>query len=405
VCFEQALGVLQSLPEQHDTRVQAIDLRLALRSARMPSGDLGGILVLLREAETLALTLNDPRRLGQVCRFLASHFYFMGMHAHAIASAQRALALATAGGDVVLHALANQYLGIAYQAQGAYHQASACFRQTVASLDGEGRHERFGQVFLPAVVSRAWLASCQAELGRFTEGTALGDEGLQIAEAVDHPGSCMIASWGRGLLALRHGDLPRALPLLERAIGVCQDVVFQIYAPLMTPALGAAYAWSGRVADAILLLTQALEQATGRNLEGLQALCCLSLGEAQMLAGHLEEAHALTESALALAREHQERGNEAYALSLLGDIAARREPPEREQAEAHDQQALALAEELGMRPLQAHGHRGLGTLYATIGQREQARAALSMAVEMYQSMEMTFWLPETEAALAQVEGR
>jgi len=63
-----------------------------------------------------------------------------------------------------------------------------------------------------------------------------------------------------------------------------------------------------------------------------------------------------------------------------------------------------LAEELGMRPLQAHCHRGLGTLYATIGQREQARTALSAAVELYQAMAMTFWLPETEVALAQAEG-
>ena len=58
-----------------------------------------------------------------------------------------------------------------------------------------------------------------------------------------------------------------------------------------------------------------------------------------------------------------------------------------------------------MRPLQAHCHRGLGTLYATIGQQEQARTALSTAVEMYRDMAMTFWLPETEAALTQVEGR
>ena len=94
-----------------------------------------------------------------------------------------------------------------------------------------------------------------------------------------------------------------------------------------------------------------------------------------MLAGRLEEAHALAERALALAREHQERGNQAYALRLLGEIAARRDPPESEQAAAHYQQALALADELGMRPLQAHCHRGLGTLYATIGQREQARTA------------------------------
>ena len=122
-----------------------------------------------------------------------------------------------------------------------------------------------------------------------------------------------------------------------------------------------------------------------------------------MLAGHLEEAHALAERALALVREREERGNEAYALHLLGDITAHRDPPESEQAEAHYRQALALAEELGMRPLMAHCHRGLGTLYATIDQREQARTALSTAIEMYQSMEMTFWLLQTETALAQVE--
>ena len=124
-----------------------------------------------------------------------------------------------------------------------------------------------------------------------------------------------------------------------------------------------------------------------------------------MLAGHLDEAHALAERALALARGHQERGHETYALHLLGDIAARREPPEREEAEAHYRQALALADELGMRPLVAHCHRGLGTLYAATGQREQARTALSTAIEMYRDMDMAFWLPETEAALMQVEGR
>ena len=79
--------------------------------------------------------------------------------------------------------------------------------------------------------------------------------------------------------------------------------------------------------------------------------------------------------------------------------------PRSEQAEAHYRQALALAEELGMRPLQAHCHRGLGTLYAKIGRREQARAELSTAIELYRAMDMTFWLPQAEAALAQVEGR
>jgi hypothetical protein len=76
-------------------------------------------------------------------------------------------------------------------------------------------------------------------------------------------------------------------------------------------------------------------------------------------------------------------------------------PPEMEKAEASYRQALALAEELGMRPLQAHCHRGLGTLYGRVGRVQRARAELSTAIALYRAMEMTFWLPQAEAALAQ----
>jgi tetratricopeptide (TPR) repeat protein len=115
------------------------------------------------------------------------------------------------------------------------------------------------------------------------------------------------------------------------------------------------------------------------------------------------EASPLAQRALAHSRDHQEQGYQAQALWLLGEVVAHHDPSEVEPAEAHYRQALALAEELGMRPLQAHCHRGLGTLYAETGQREPARAALTTAIALYRAMEMTFWLPQTEAALAQVE--
>jgi class 3 adenylate cyclase/tetratricopeptide (TPR) repeat protein len=403
--FEQALSALPHLPEQRDTREQAIDLRLALRSALQPSGALGRILEVLREADTLATALDDPRRLGQVSLFLSLYFYFMGVYDQAIAAAQRALALATMGGEVVLQALANLYLGRAYQAQGDYRQAIDCLGQTVAFFEGVQRRERFGQIFLPAVHSRAYLARCHAELGTFPQGMALGEEGLSIAEAVAHPGSMMVASWGIGLLSLRQGDLHRALPRLERAMGLCQDADLPFYFPRMAAALGGVYTLGGRVTDAVPLLTQAMEQTIAKEMGGFQVLCHLSLGEAHLLGGCLEEAHALAEHTLALTRAHQERGHQAYALRLLGDIAARREPPAVEPAEAHYHQALALAEELRMRPLVAHCHRGLGMLYAMLGRQEQARHELSTAIELYRTMAMTFWLPQAEAALAQVDAR
>jgi tetratricopeptide (TPR) repeat protein len=181
---------------------------------------------------------------------------------------------------------------------------------------------------------------------------------------------------------------------------LCQDMDRPAFFPLMAAALGATYTLAGRSADAVLLLTQALEQTMATEVADNQTLCSLTLGEAQMLAGRLEEAQALAEGALLLARAHQERGNEAYSLYLLGELAVRRKPPDCALAADHYQQALVLAEELGMRPLQAHCHRGLGTLYRRTGRGAQARAALAIAITLYRAMDMTFWLPPANAALA-----
>ena len=153
------------------------------------------------------------------------------------------------------------------------------------------------------------------------------------------------------------------------------------------------------------LLEEAREQAITRKILFGHTVAVVHLSVAYLRAGRMDEATEVALQAIHLARDYKERGNEAYALRLLGDIVAHRQPPEVEPAETHYRQALALAEELGMRPLQAHCHRSLGTLYAAIGQREQARAELSTAMELYRTMEMTFWLPQTEAALTQVEGQ
>jgi tetratricopeptide (TPR) repeat protein len=236
----------------------------------------------------------------------------------------------------------------------------------------------------------------------FAEGRLLGDEGLRIAEAVGHPASRMYASFGIGLLAVRQGDLAKALPLLEQAVGLCQGTDLPFFFPRAAGSLGAAYILGGRIAEAVPLLTQAMEQTMATEIGGFQAFCSLPLSEAQLLAGRPEDAHALAERALTLARAHQERGNEAYALRLLGQIVAQLHPPEIELAGANYQQALALADELGMCPLVAHCHLDLGNLSLGMGQREQARAELSTAIDLYRSMEMTFWLPQAESALAEV---
>jgi tetratricopeptide (TPR) repeat protein len=243
-----------------------------------------------------------------------------------------------------------------------------------------------------------------SEVGAFAEGIATAEEGVRIAEAVDHPLSRIAASVGVGFVSFRKGDLHQAVPVLERGLALSQSVNLPVW-PMISSSLGAAYALSGRVADALPLLGQAVEYADIVQLIANQALWLTHLSEAYWLGGRLEDANTRAEQALAFACGHKGRSHQAYALRLLGDISVHREPPESALAEAHYRQALTLAEELGMRPLQAHCHRGLGTLYAMTGQREQARTEFFMAIELYRSMEMTFWLPEAETALAQAEGR
>ena len=307
-------------------------------------------LAVLREAQALAEALDDPRRLGQIAVFLSVHFHFSGAYAQAIAAAERALALATAGGEVVLQALAHHYLGFAYWAQGDYRRALDCCGATVVALDGPRRYEHFGFGVPPAVGSHALLAWCHAELGLFAEGRACGEAGLQIAETVARRASLRWACWGMGVLCLRQGDLPRALPLLERAVALCEDTNVT-YFPLLASALSAAYTMAGRRADAVPLLTRAMAQTTATHPVDFPVLRPLALGEAQLLAGHLAEASTLVAQALTRAHAHQERGHQAYALCLLGAIAARRDPPDGEAVVAYYRPALTLADELGMRPL------------------------------------------------------
>ena len=123
------------------------------------------------------------------------------------------------------------------------------------------------------------------------------------------------------------------------------------------------------------------------------------LSEAYLLAGRLRDAVPAAQQALTLARAHRERGHEAYALRLLGKIASHRDPAEVEKAETHYRQALALATELGMRPLVAHCHLGLGKLYRRTGKGQQALEHLTTATTMHREMDMRFWLEQAEAEM------
>jgi class 3 adenylate cyclase/tetratricopeptide (TPR) repeat protein len=395
VCLEQALSALHHLPESDTTHEQAIDVRLTLRTALHALGAFEKMLDYLREAQSLAEALDDSQRLGQVLSYMASYFIQRGKPAHAIAPAHRALNLATTRADFALQVEGNFRLGAAHAYLGDYRQAIEMLTRNVTALTGDVQYESFGLNFHPAVTSRTLMAVCHAALGEFAEGITRRNEAVQIAEVVGHPVSLVFAYGQGSILSLIKGDMHQAIPRLEQALSVCHTKHIAFLYATTAVDLGYAYARVQRGTEALPLLE--VRGGFVRHPEWLS--------ESYLLVGRLEEAYTHATRALEESCFEKLQGTQAQILRLFGDIHTQREPPQSAYAEAHYQQALTLANELGMRPLQAHCHRGLGTLYGQIGQAEQARAELLTAIEMYRDMEMTFWLPETETALVAVEGR
>ena len=267
--------------------------------------------------------------------------------------------------------LANHHL---YLGQPTMPRATIVGRSTASGRPwrpstGRGATSASARSFLPAVISRAYLPGAMPSWARSPRA---GPRGRRAPDcrgggSPREPDAC--ASGDRSVL--RQGDLPRALPLLERAVGICQDADLPSISPGSLRPWGRRIPWPGASPTPCRCSRRRWSRAIRRGGRTSRRSVVSPWARRSCWLAAAWRRRTPSPSALALARAHQERGHQAYALRLLGDIPARREPPEAEQAEAHYQQALALAEELGMRPLQAHCHLGLGTLYAKIGQRSR----------------------------------
>ncbi len=399
--FEQALQALAHLHEDSNTRVLAIELRLALSHSLAPLGEYGRSLTLLGEAEALARALDDRARLGRVLAWMAGVLRITGDPDGAITVGRQALKLAAEFGESALQEQASLHLGQIYYAIGDFGRAAELLQRHVEAADWESGTPRTDE----RIRSQGWLALTLSVLGAFAEGQRHGEAALRLATLEGRGFALSVAHSWLGRLYLAKGDLVHAVRVLEQGLTLCRASGNRDQLRNITAGLGYAAALQGRLAEGRTLLEEGINESISTGALYNRSLYVAWLSEVCRLERRGDEAWQHARQALELAQQLKERGNEAFALHLLGTIHAHADPPDTEQAEAYYQQALTLAEVLGMRPLQAHCHLGLGMLHAKTGQREQARTELTTAVEMYRGMEMTFWLPQTEAALAQVDGQ
>jgi tetratricopeptide (TPR) repeat protein len=352
----------------------------------------------LREAGTLAERLGDQRRLGWILSYSALDVWRDGQAERAIELAERVLAIGRVLDDLGLRVIAGIRLGQAFHGLGRYAEAIEALRATVRALPGDLSRETYGLSAPPAVIGRTWLAWCLAERGEFAQGERHAEEGLAIAEQLSQPYPLVAACFGLGLVRLGRGDLADAIRVLERGLALCQDREIPVFFAWTASSLALARMLAGQLEQGRPLLQAPLEPDILAKA-AQQVFPFLWLGEAHLLAGRLAEADERARQALALAEARRERGHEAHALRLQAEIAARREPADAAVAVRLYEQAIAVAGELGMRPLVARCRHGLGLLYARAGQRERAESEVAAARRLFSGMGMDFWRARVEAAL------
>ena len=377
--FERALLALEQVTDRATVQDEmAVDLRLDLRHALTPLGEVERILRHLREAEAVATRAGDRRRLGRVISFETNCLFALGDHPGAIECGRRALDMSRELNDTEMAIAAEQFVGRSLHAQGKYRAAAGLFRRLVASLTGERATQNLGLPVPPAVFARSHIVWCLAELGEFDEALRTGNEAVRLAEAAGQPEALQWACYPLGLLALDRGELEPAAALLERALAICRAAELPVYVPRINAALGHAQVLLGR-REALLVLEQAVAEAERRRQVNVHASALVRLVDAYLHLAQLDRAAAGAERAVDLSRKRGERGTEARALRLQAVAYQRVVGSRSDDAEATYRAALAIAEEEGMRPQATLCRLGLGTLLRAGGRESEARDLLRAA--------------------------
>lgn len=395
-CLEQALIAVHRLPESEENIRQAIDLRFSLRHALLPLWDARRILEILRQAETLAEAIEDEGRVGRVFAYFAHYHWGLAEYDRGLELAGRATEIGERLGDHTLWLGARFYVAQIQHALGNVRQSADLLGQIVASVHPGLVDERFNMAGFGRVLAASHWALSLAELGDFEAGIACGHAAVRDALRFGQPFGLTHAYVGLGLVCLRQGQVDEAISILERTRDLSRvGNLLNVY-PMAEWFLGYAYTLNGRPAEALPLLEPLL---TIDRLIG-QPLWLSWLAETLAALGRRDDARVVVEDAVRMGRERNEHGHTGWALRVLGDILTDLGTGPGA-AEAAYREALTIATDLDLRPLQAHARFGLGRLYQSLG-KPDARGELSAAVDLFRAMDMTFWLPAAESALALV---
>jgi len=386
VFYDQAIQALRHLPQDRAHTEVGIDIRLGLRAIFGATADYPALEDSMREAEALALSIEDRPRLAAINVAQTLVHNWRGDLDASIETGERALGIARDLKSSRLELPASFYLGQAYMWRGDFRRSLALLQPNQSWTTGPLRQERIGTTGTSSVLWMGMLAASHAYLGNFAEARSAAEKACAIADEVNRPYDIALAYWYAGFVLSHQGRVADALAPLQHGFQVCRSAQISFLIPVLSTSLGYAYALAGRADEGIELLGKALGFSQSAKFHYGVAWSTTYLGFAKLHSGRADDVGDLARTAIELASVHHYRAVEVAARRLMAEAEQHRG----ELGAAWDsfRQSLALATELGLGPEQAHCRSGLAQVEARMGHREQAEQLTRLAAQTYAALDM-----------------
>ena len=389
--FQRALQALAHLPDTRANLERGIDLRLKLRNPLFLLADFRHALAVLNEVVRLADSIHAPAQAGIACAFMANAHFMLGNLDDGIRLADRARAAGDALEDPLLLAISCCHLGQLRYGRGEYTASVGMMQMCLGHLEAAASRRRSNTVRVYSVVARCFIAFSLAALGRFDEAETSSRRCLDVAQTTETPFLRALAIWSRGNVALARGALAEAAAALVEAYGHCESSELLAIRPWIATDLGRTHALRGHGHEALGLVSAAVRDAASHQLLSQHSLRLAYLAEVQLDTGQELEAKQTATQALELAVARGESGFRVAALRAIARVAARRGGPDLDAAEGYLREALALGQDLGMRPAVAHCHGDLAVVSRRAGRSEEAAGHQRAAEALYRDLDTPGW--------------
>jgi DNA-binding SARP family transcriptional activator len=385
VCYDEAMAALERMPQSGERVALEVDVRLGAGHVLIPLDDVERQARYVTEAEALCERLEDPRRLANVLALRTRHAVTWCDPPVVMVAAERAHALAGRHGDPEQAGDAGFMLCLASYLVGDARRSAAVGRRVIA----EGLDEtRPGAVFTAPrqIVMRAVMAWALLELGEIEAAAAAADEAAALGSGRRGPYPLIVALVAQGFVSLSRDEAASAEFAFSRAVDLGNEAGYTQFDALARGGAAIARVRHGAVREAVTELEQlGIELAASRKRQQI-TLPRLWLGEAYLRAGRVADARTQADLVLRMAKERGERLVEGWALVLAGDVAGHAEGARFDAGVAAYREAMAIADEGGLRLMTAHAQRGLARLLDRAGRHDAARGAFARAREMFAAL-------------------